>query len=160
MGQKVNPTGFRLGITKEWQAKWYAGKGYAEFKRNLAELIIDFLGPIQKRYSSIAADPVMLVEVLQRGARYARERSEATLSRVYRAVGFIPDEGDGRRYSGKRWLSTERQPDIPVPVTPRALHQRRSTMETIRDPRCSRGGSRRYGFRGGMHDGLLHVLLL
>ena len=29
MGQKVNPTGFRLGITKEWQAKWYAGKGYA-----------------------------------------------------------------------------------------------------------------------------------
>lgn len=108
----------------------YAGKGYAEFKRNLAELIIDFLGPIQKRYSSIAADPVMLVEVLQRGARYARERSEATLSRVYRAVGFIPDEGDGRRYSGKRWLSNERRPDIPVPVTPRALHQRRSTMET------------------------------
>jgi tryptophanyl-tRNA synthetase len=108
----------------------YAGKGYAEFKRNLAELIIDFLGPIQKRYSSIAADPVMLVEVLQRGARYARERSESTLSRVYRAVGFIPDEGDGRRYSGKRWLSNERQPDIPVPVTPRALHQRRSTMET------------------------------
>lgn len=108
----------------------YAGKGYAEFKRNLAELIIDFLGPIQKRYSSIAADPVMLVEVLQRGARYARERSEATLSRVYRAVGFIPDEGDGRRYSGKRWLSNERRPDIPVPVTPRALHQRRNTMET------------------------------
>jgi len=29
LGQKVNPTGFRLGITKEWQAKWYAGKGYA-----------------------------------------------------------------------------------------------------------------------------------
>jgi len=108
----------------------YIGKGYAEFKKNLAELIIDFLGPIQKRYSSIAADPVMLVEVLQRGARNARERSEDTLSRVYRAVGFIPDEGDHRRHSGKRWLSNERQAYIPVPVTPRALHQRRSIMET------------------------------
>ena len=72
----------------------YAGQGYAEFKRNLAELIIDFLSPIQARYASIAADPAMLAEVLHRGARNAAERSEATLSRVYRAVGFIPGERD------------------------------------------------------------------
>lgn len=31
MGQKVNPTGIRLGIIKEWNSKWYAGKKYAEF---------------------------------------------------------------------------------------------------------------------------------
>ena len=31
MGQKVNPTGIRLGIVKEWNSKWYAGKKYAEF---------------------------------------------------------------------------------------------------------------------------------
>jgi len=24
MGQKVNPVGFRLGITREWTSKWYA----------------------------------------------------------------------------------------------------------------------------------------
>ena len=30
MGQKVHPVGFRLGVTKEWSAKWYASKGYAE----------------------------------------------------------------------------------------------------------------------------------
>ncbi|MBN1855374.1 MAG: 30S ribosomal protein S3 [Dehalococcoidia bacterium] len=29
MGQKVHPVGFRLGVTKTWSAKWYAGKGYA-----------------------------------------------------------------------------------------------------------------------------------
>ena len=29
MGQKVHPVGFRLGFTKEWQAKWYADKEYA-----------------------------------------------------------------------------------------------------------------------------------
>src|SRR6187402_2461686 len=26
MGQKVNPTGFRTGITEEWKSKWYAPK--------------------------------------------------------------------------------------------------------------------------------------
>ena len=26
MGQKVNPIGIRLGITREWSSKWYAGK--------------------------------------------------------------------------------------------------------------------------------------
>jgi small subunit ribosomal protein S3 len=30
MGQKINPTGFRLGIIKDWNARWYAGtKNYA-----------------------------------------------------------------------------------------------------------------------------------
>ncbi|MEG2850388.1 MAG: 30S ribosomal protein S3, partial [Raoultibacter sp.] len=26
MGQKVNPTGFRLGITEDWRSRWYADK--------------------------------------------------------------------------------------------------------------------------------------
>ena len=30
MGQKVDPRGFRLGIFQDWQAKWYAGKNYAQ----------------------------------------------------------------------------------------------------------------------------------
>ncbi len=29
MGQKVSPTGFRLGITEEWRSRWYADKNYA-----------------------------------------------------------------------------------------------------------------------------------
>nr|CAA6829518.1 MAG: SSU ribosomal protein S3p (S3e) [uncultured Thiotrichaceae bacterium] len=32
MGQKVHPTGIRLGISTDWRAKWYAeGKDYADF---------------------------------------------------------------------------------------------------------------------------------
>ncbi len=31
MGQKVNPIGFRLGIVKTWESRWYAGKKYAEY---------------------------------------------------------------------------------------------------------------------------------
>lgn len=31
MGQKINPIGFRLGVTTDHTAKWYADKQYAEF---------------------------------------------------------------------------------------------------------------------------------
>ena len=30
MGQKVNPIGYRIGVNKDWDSKWYAGKDYAE----------------------------------------------------------------------------------------------------------------------------------
>jgi len=30
LGQKVNPIGLRLGITKTWQSNWYAEKNYAQ----------------------------------------------------------------------------------------------------------------------------------
>lgn len=107
----------------------YAGRGYGEFKSDLTERVIDFLSPIQARYKSIAADPAMLVEVLKKGTHRARERSEATLSRVHDAIGFIPGEWDDRRHSGGRRSIHERQPDFPVPATLRALQQRRGVME-------------------------------
>lgn len=31
MGQKVHPTGFRLGVINDWHSKWYARKHYTEF---------------------------------------------------------------------------------------------------------------------------------
>ena len=30
MGRKVHPYGFRMGITKDWQAKWFSERGYAD----------------------------------------------------------------------------------------------------------------------------------
>ena len=35
MGQKVNPHGLRVGVIKDWDAKWYASK--KEFSDNLIE---------------------------------------------------------------------------------------------------------------------------
>ena len=35
MGQKVHPTGFRLGIASDWSSKWYAqGRAYADLLNN------------------------------------------------------------------------------------------------------------------------------
>ena len=39
MGQKVHPTGFRLGIATDWTSKWYAeGSEYAEFLNSDLEI--------------------------------------------------------------------------------------------------------------------------
>lgn len=89
----------------------YAGKGYAEFKNHLAERIIDFLDPIQKRYRSVASDRAVLDEILRKGAEQARERSRATLARVYEAIGLVA----GR-------------PDVAAPAPARASHERRTVM--------------------------------
>jgi len=31
VGHKVHPTGFRLGVIRDWQAKWYSDRNYADF---------------------------------------------------------------------------------------------------------------------------------
>ena len=51
MGQKVYPTGFRLGITENWRSRWFADKNYAETLGNDLE-IRNFL---KKRLSRAAA---------------------------------------------------------------------------------------------------------
>jgi small subunit ribosomal protein S3 len=38
MGQKVHPTGFRLGVTENWRSRWYADKNYAETLGNDLEI--------------------------------------------------------------------------------------------------------------------------
>jgi len=31
MGRKVHPLGFRIGVIRDWQARWYADKQYPDF---------------------------------------------------------------------------------------------------------------------------------
>ena len=31
MGQKVNPTGLRLGVNRTWDSRWYADEKYADY---------------------------------------------------------------------------------------------------------------------------------
>ena len=43
MGQKINPNGFRVGVIRDWTAKWYAEKDYAAY---LSEDLRDLLTPL------------------------------------------------------------------------------------------------------------------
>jgi small subunit ribosomal protein S3 len=54
MGHKVHPTGFRIGVIRDWQAKWYADKHYAEFLQEDLKL----REGIQKRYAEAAVSQV------------------------------------------------------------------------------------------------------
>ena len=38
MGQKTNPIGFRLGVTKQWRSRWYAGKDFPQLLKEDALL--------------------------------------------------------------------------------------------------------------------------
>ena len=68
----------------------FAGSGYAAFKSDLAEAIVEFLRPIQQRCRAILEDGKGLEAVLKAGAETARARSRAVLGRVHAALGFIP----------------------------------------------------------------------
>ncbi|MFC1928394.1 30S ribosomal protein S3, partial [Chloroflexota bacterium] len=56
MGHKVHPTGFRIGVIRGWQAKWYADKHYADSLQEDLRL----RSAIQSRYGEAA---VSLVEI-------------------------------------------------------------------------------------------------
>ena len=68
----------------------FSGKMYSDFKSELGNVMAEFLAPIQKKYDEISKDKAYLESVLARGAESAHYRSQKTLTKVYRKVGFIP----------------------------------------------------------------------
>lgn len=70
--------------------KNYTGQGYGIFKQELAEVIIQFLAPIQDLYQNYSKDKKYLSQVFKNGADQARERSYGILNKVQEAVGLIP----------------------------------------------------------------------
>lgn len=66
------------------------GKGYGDLKKELAQIVVDFVTPIQQRTQSYLDDPAELDKVLARGAERARGVAADTLARVYDKVGFLP----------------------------------------------------------------------
>lgn len=67
----------------------FAGKGYAEFKRTVADAVIAMLEPIRTRYDELVADKAHLRSILADGAEAAGRRAARTMSKVYRKVGFM-----------------------------------------------------------------------
>jgi tryptophanyl-tRNA synthetase len=70
----------------------YAGRGYGDLKKDLAEVVTSTLGPVRERALALLESPDTLDEILAEGARRARERAGATLERVYDRVGFLPSK--------------------------------------------------------------------
>jgi small subunit ribosomal protein S3 len=56
LGRKVHPIGFRIGVIRDWQAKWYAGKSYVTFLQEDIKL----RKAVQSKYAEAA---ISLVEI-------------------------------------------------------------------------------------------------
>lgn len=76
----------RLG-RKEIEAR-FEGKGYADLKRELAEVVVENLGPLQSRYRELTADPTCIDSLLTEGAARVRPVAEKTLALVKERVGL------------------------------------------------------------------------
>lgn len=78
------------GRSVEELEKEYAGRGYGDFKKDLGEVVVDFVTPFRDRTLELLDDRAELDGVLRRGAERAREVAERTLADVYERVGFVP----------------------------------------------------------------------
>ncbi|WP_069649975.1 tryptophan--tRNA ligase [Caloranaerobacter ferrireducens] len=69
--------------------KRYEGQGYAKFKDDLAEVVVEGLRPLRERFEDLMKNKDYLEKVYIEGANKAQRVARKTLSKVYRKVGFI-----------------------------------------------------------------------
>lgn len=73
---------------KEIEEK-YAGQGYAQFKKDVAEAIIAEMEPIQKKVNELLNDKKALEEIYKKGAEKASLVANQTLRKMQEKIGFI-----------------------------------------------------------------------
>jgi tryptophanyl-tRNA synthetase len=66
----------------------YEGKGYGDFKKDLAEVVVDALSPIRERALELLDDPKELDNLLESGAEKASEVAHATLREAWTRMGL------------------------------------------------------------------------
>lgn len=67
----------------------YEGKGYGDLKKDLGEVLVEWVTPIRDRVKSLVDDPAELDKILSRGAERAREVAAETRTTVYERLGLL-----------------------------------------------------------------------
>lgn len=68
----------------------YAGRGYGDLKKDLAEVVAEFVGPLRAKVQEYLDDRAELDRVLHHGATRAGEIAGSTLATVHEKIGFLP----------------------------------------------------------------------
>ncbi|UCG10323.1 MAG: tryptophan--tRNA ligase [Dehalococcoidia bacterium] len=66
----------------------YQGKGYAQLKKDLGEVVVEGLKPLQSRYQELTAEAGHIDSLLAEAAARVRPLAEKTLARVKSRVGL------------------------------------------------------------------------
>jgi tryptophanyl-tRNA synthetase len=77
-----------VGIDK--LVEGYAGRGYGDLKKDTAEAVVEFVGPIKARVDELMTDRAELESVLATGAERAQNVASKTVQRVYDRLGLLP----------------------------------------------------------------------
>jgi tryptophanyl-tRNA synthetase len=67
----------------------FAGRGYGDLKKELADVVVDFVAPVRQRTLELMDDQAELERILAAGAQRAREVARQTVATVYDRVGFL-----------------------------------------------------------------------
>lgn len=67
--------------------KMYQGKGYGDFKKDLAEVVVAFLEPLQKKMAEFSDKKVL--EILEEGATRVQKIARKKMDEVKKKVGFV-----------------------------------------------------------------------
>jgi tryptophanyl-tRNA synthetase len=71
----------------------FAGSGYGDFKRAVAEEVVSYLAPVRERYEELRADETAIEATLQAGAEKARAICEPIVAEVRDRMGIGPARG-------------------------------------------------------------------
>jgi tryptophanyl-tRNA synthetase len=69
--------------------KQYDGRGYGDFKKDLADVVVEFVTPFRDRTMELLDDRAQLDAIVAEGAERAGAVAERTLADVYERVGFV-----------------------------------------------------------------------
>ena len=79
---------FRGASVAQLEAE-YQGRGYGDFKRDVADAVSETFGPIRARTLELLDDPAELDRILAASADRAAAIAEPKLAQVYDRVGFL-----------------------------------------------------------------------
>ncbi|MPZ60362.1 MAG: tryptophan--tRNA ligase [Propionibacteriales bacterium] len=69
--------------------KEYDGRGYGDLKKDLADVVVDFVTPFRDKTLGLLEDPAELDRILAEGAERAHAVAAKTLAAVFERVGFV-----------------------------------------------------------------------
>ncbi len=67
----------------------FSGKGYGDFKKAVAEVVIESLAPVRQSYKDYSSDKAMIEDAIKKGSQAATRRTTKMMAKVYRKVGFL-----------------------------------------------------------------------
>ena len=67
----------------------FAGKGYGDFKAQVAEVVVEYLRPIRDHALELLKDEAHLLTLLHRGGEKAQKTAASTLETTYKNLGLV-----------------------------------------------------------------------